>query len=79
MFLLTVYFRPDVAVFHLVGLAICGFESLLFTGFFMNHALTKNDFENVWIFVKCGVRIRVAISLLTLFCGSSRSLLVRDV
>ena len=66
IFPLSVCFRPGAAVLYVVGLAVCGFESLTFYRF-LNHAFIKKDYEDVWIFVKCRGRIQVVISLLSPF------------
>lgn len=51
IFMLFVYFRPGVAVLYVVGLAMCTFESLPFTGFLMNHAFYKKRVSRMFGFL----------------------------
>ena len=65
IFLLSVCFRLSVAVFDVVGLAMCGFESLPFTGLCIIRAFYIKKVSGMFDFLlSVGRRIRVVISLL---------------
>ena len=65
IFLLSVCFQPSVAVFYVVGLATCGFESLPFTGLCIIRAL-KTVSGMFDFLLSVGRRIRVVNSLISL-------------
>ena len=70
-----------MTVFYVVGLAMCAFESLPFPGLCVVRTFynKKKGFENVWIFVKCREKDSTCHLAPYSFCGSSYSLLIRDV